>query len=82
MAAFCNVLNASRHPPMTMMSLAAATIGSIYKEMADEHQGNACPCGWHPNPRADVEALRTALAATIHAIPLSDLRAIQAAGRA
>lgn len=82
MAAFCDVLHASRLPPMTVMSLAAAVIGSIYKEVADEHRGGACPCGWQPNPRADVEVLRTALAATAQAVPVSDLRVVQAAGRA
>lgn len=82
MAAFCNVLHASRLPPMTVMSFAAAAVGLIYKEIADEHRIDACPCGWQPNPRADVEALQTALAATTQTIPPSDLRAVQAAGRA
>lgn len=82
MAAFCNVLHASRLPPMTVMSLAAATVGSIYKEIADEHRIDACPCGWQPNPRADVKALQTALAATTQTIPLSDLRVVQVVGRA
>ncbi len=82
MAAFCSVLHASRLPPMTVMSLAASAVGSIYKEIADEHRADACPCGWHPNPRTDVEVLQTALAATTQTISLSDLRVVQVAGRA
>jgi hypothetical protein len=82
MAALSNVLHGSQLPPMTAMKLAAATIGSIYKEMADEHRSSVCPCGWYPYPSADLEALQTALAAATEAIPLSDLRTIQVAGRA
>jgi hypothetical protein len=68
--------------PMTVMRLAAAAVGSIYKEVADEHRSGACPCGWQPNPGADVEALQAALAATTKTIPLSDLRVVQVVGRA
>lgn len=82
LSAFCNVLHASRLPPMTVMRLAAATVGSIYKETADEHRCGACPCGWQPHPGADLEALQTALAAATEAVPLSDPRTIQVAGRA
>lgn len=82
MVAFCSVLHESRLSPMTVMSLAAAAVGSIYKEVADEHRSGACPCGWQPNPGADVEALQAALAATTKTIPLSDLRVVQVVGRA
>jgi hypothetical protein len=82
MAAFSNVLHGSRLHPMTVMSLVAAAVGSVYKEIADEHRSGACPCGWNPNPRVDVEALQTALAATTHTLPPWDLRVIQIAGRA
>jgi hypothetical protein len=83
MASFCRVLHATRLPPMTVMSLAAAVVGSIYREVADEHRSDgACRCGWQPYPAGDVEALQAALAAATQAIPLSDLRVVQAAGRA
>jgi hypothetical protein len=83
MAAFCNVLHATQLPPMTVMALAAAAVGSIYKEIADEHRrDNTCPCGWQPAPGADLEALQAALAATTKILPHSDLRIVQAAGRA
>jgi hypothetical protein len=83
MAAFCNVLHATRLPPMTVMSLAADAVGYIYKEGANEHRASdACPCGWQPNPRADVEALQAALATTTQTVQISDLRAVPVARRA
>lgn len=82
MAAFCKVLHASRLPPMTVMSLVAGAVGSIYKEVADEHRRDACPCGWHPAPEADMAALQSAIAASMRPMPLADLRVAEVAGRA
>jgi hypothetical protein len=82
MIAFCDVLRTTGLPPMTVMSLAASALGEVYKEVADQHRRGACPCGWEPNLRADLEALQAALAATSQAIPSIDLCAMQAAGRA
>lgn len=83
MTAFCNVLRANALPPMTVMSLAAGIVGSIYKEVADQHRyGDPCPCGWQPDSSVDVEALQTALAATMKTDPFPDLRLVQVAGRA
>ena len=83
MTAFCQVLHASRLPPMTVMSLAASAVGSIYQEVAEAHRGNdPCPCGWQPSPQADVEALQTALAITAQVFPALDLRVVQVSGRA
>lgn len=83
MATIWQVLRATRLPPMTVMSLAAGAVGSIYREVADEHRSDdTCPCGWKPNPQADVEALQAALATMTEAIPLPDLRTVQVAGRA
>jgi hypothetical protein len=68
---------------MTVMSLAASALGTIYREVADQHGSDGgCPCGWKPNLRADVEALQAALAATTQPMPSVDLRVMQAAGRA
>jgi hypothetical protein len=81
--AFCHVLHASRLPPMTVLSLAASAVGSIYREVAEAHHGNdPCPCGWRPSPPADVEALQAALAMTARAFPALDLRIVQVSGRA
>jgi hypothetical protein len=83
MLAFCKVLHASKLPPMTVMSLAAGVLGSIYKEVACEHRfRDPCPCGWQPSPSMDVEALQAALAETTEIEPLADLRMVQVAGRA
>lgn len=82
MAAFCSVLHASRLPPMTVLGMVANAAGAIYKEIADEHRREACPCGWHPHPHADVPALQAALAATAQTMPPSDLRVVRMAGRA
>ncbi len=83
MTAFCNTLHASRLPPMTVMALTAAAVGSIYREIADEHRrDDQCPCGWKPATSADVEALQSALATTADARPIADLGVVQVAGRA
>jgi hypothetical protein len=83
MTAFNNVLHATHLSPMAVMSLTAAAVGSVYKEVADAHcGGNACPCGWQPNRHADVEVLRAALAMTTEIFSVSDLHVVQAAGRA
>jgi hypothetical protein len=83
MTAFCDVLRTSQLPPMTVMRLAASALGTVYKEVADQHRSDGpCPCGWKPDLHADVEALQAALAATTQATPPADLRAMQTAGRA
>ena len=83
MTAFCEVLRTTQLPPMTVMSLAASALGTIYREVADQHGADgSCPCGWIPNLRADVEALQAALAAKTQPVPSVDLRIMQAAGRA
>src|SRR5579863_1372928 len=75
MTAFNNVLQTTHLSPMAVISLAAAAVGSVYKEVADVHSGgNACPCGWQPNRHADVEALQAALATTTEIVSVSDLR--------
>jgi hypothetical protein len=83
MIAFCDVLRTTQLPPMTVMSLAASALGAVYKEVADQHRcDGGCTCGWKPNLRADVEALQAALAAKTQAVPSSDLRVMEAVGRA
>ncbi|CAH1648032.1 MULTISPECIES: hypothetical protein [unclassified Chelatococcus] len=83
MTAFCNVLHGSRLPPMTVLSMAAEALGSVYKEIYDAHRGdNACPCGWQPDPRVDIAMLQTALAMTARILPEPDLRRMATVGRA
>jgi len=81
--AFCRTMHTSRLPTMVLLSLAAAAIGAIYKEVADDHlRAGTCPCGWEPNRVEDVEALGAALASTTEPASKSDLSTIVAAGRA
>ena len=82
MTAFCEVLRATRLPPMMVMSLAASALGAVYKEVAEEHRSGGCPCGWEPSLRADIEALQAALAATTQSAASTDLHVMPAAGRA
>ena len=80
-AAFCKAINEGGFPPMTVMGLAATAIGSIYREVADQHRsGGSCPCGWQPDPDADLELLQAALAIAMQASSLPDLRVVQVAG--
>jgi hypothetical protein len=79
--AFCTAVNASGLPPMAVLELAAMALGAIYKEAAAAHQGaNGCPCGWHPDAAADLEALRHALGIAASVETGVDLRLVQALG--
>ncbi|QCI68272.1 hypothetical protein [Phreatobacter stygius] len=83
MAAFCHALRTTQLPPITVLGLVAMALGSVYQEVAEAHRGdNACPCGWQPDPGADVEALQAALAAMIPSPHVTDLLTMQALGRA
>lgn len=83
MTAFCDVLHGSRLPPMAVLSMAAEALGSVYREVSDAHCGDhACPCGWQPNPQADIAMLQAALAMTAQILREPDLRRMRMAGRA
>lgn len=81
MTAFCAALHDTRLPPLTLIELAAAAVGSVYGEVADAHCGDQpCPCGWLPRLQADLEALQAALA--LNATPQTDLARMAVLGRA
>jgi len=83
MAAFCDVLHGSRLPPMAVLRMTAEALGSVYREVSDAHRGDhACPCGWQPNPQADIALLQAALAMTAQILREPDLRRMPIAGRA
>lgn len=82
MTSCCSALHATRLSPITVMRLAAAALGSIYREIATAHRDERCSCGWEPDSGADVEALSTALTGNMQTLPVSDLRAMQVAGQA
>lgn len=83
MTAFCDVLHGSRLPPMTVLSMAAEALGSVYREVSDAHRGDdACPCGWQPSYQMDIATLQAALALMAQTLPQPDLRVMAMAGRA
>jgi hypothetical protein len=84
MTTFCDVLQASTLPPMTVMALAAEAVGAVYRDVAAAHgpEGECC-CGWRPRNESDIKALQAALAATARpARPVFDLTSLEAMGRA
>lgn len=83
MTAFCTVLHDTQMMPMQVMAMAAAAMGSIYREVADAHLvGDACPCGWQPRTAEDVAELQALLAASAGAVTAFDLRNAVVAGQA
>lgn len=79
----CDVMARTNLPPMTLLRLAARSIGMIYREMADAHSGvEPCPCGWRPDRAADVEILGMALIAACDRFRTADLRRMPVAGTA
>lgn len=83
MTAFCAALRDTRLPPLALIELAAAAVGSVYREVADAHCGDQpCPCGWHPRLPTDLEALQAALALSATPVPQGDLARMAVLGRA
>jgi hypothetical protein len=83
LTAFCMVMRDTGLSPAAVLSLAAAAVGALYREVSDRHQGqDACCCGWHPRGQKDIEALQVALAAAAEPGPLSKLLLGDPAGRA
>lgn len=79
----CEVMHKVGLPPMAVLHLAARSIGTIYREMADAHSGiDPCPCGWRPHPATDVEVLGMALMAACERRRSNDLRMMRMAGTA
>ena len=79
----CEIMRKVGLPPMAVLHLAARSIGTIYREMADAHSAiEPCPCGWRPHPVRDVEVLSTALAAACEQRGSDNLRLMRVAGTA
>jgi hypothetical protein len=79
----CDVMHRTNLPPMAVLRLAARSIGTIYREMADAHAGiDPCPCGWRPHPATDVELLGMALMTAGEQPRRADLRLMRIAGSA
>jgi hypothetical protein len=62
MRTFCDLLHATKLPPMVVLEYAAAALGSVYRETADAHaRPHGCPCGWEPDEMRDIARLQKAL---------------------
>lgn len=82
MTTFCRVMDSSRLPPVVVMRLLAAALGSTYREVAAAHQDGRCPCGWCPLPAIDIETLRSSLEDAASPKRIDDLQSMEAVGRA
>lgn len=79
----CEVMQRTNLPPMAMLRLAARSIGTIYREMADAHSGiDPCPCGWRPQEATEIEVLVRALVTAGERRHTDDLRLMRIAGSA
>jgi hypothetical protein len=81
--ALCRLLHSTQLPATEALSLAAAAIGAIYRDIAEAHSGvDGCCCGWKPDRPRDIAALLTALETATRGEAEVDLRTVRAAGRA
>ena len=79
----CRVMRNTGLPPMAVLRLAARSIGTIYREMADAHGGvEPCTCGWRPHHSTDIEVLCMALMTACERHHVHDLRQMRIAGTA
>jgi hypothetical protein len=78
---FCRTLDSSTLPPMTVMRMMASALGAIYRQTSASHHAQECPCGWIPLA-SDVETLQADIETAARRQPVSDLSAMQIAGRA
>lgn len=70
-------------PPMAVLRLAARSIGTIYREMADAHSGvDPCPCGWNPHEASEIDVLAMALVTACERRQVADLGLMRVAGTA
>lgn len=79
----CEVMRRAGLSPMAVLRLAARSIGTIYREMAEAHSGmDPCSCGWRPHPASDVELLGMALMTACEQRRAADLRLMRVADNA
>lgn len=64
--AFWTTLNRNPLPALQALAVAARTIGVLYRQIAEAHEGpGACACGWEPDPDSDLIVLEANLAAAL-----------------
>lgn len=82
MTAFCRALDVSHLSPVAVISAMAGALGSVYRQVADAHQNQQCPCGWQPVSEQDIERLQAALKAAAVRPPADELSTMLVQGRA
>ena len=64
LASYAGTLASTQMSPLEALECLAAAVGSIYREVADNHlDPQGCGCGWRPNELLDIVALEQAVAA-------------------
>ena len=82
MMAFGRALDASGLMPMAVMNVMASAFGALYRQVAEQHQNQPCPCGWQPISEQDIELLKSALEAAAKWEPADKLLMMPVQGRA
>jgi hypothetical protein len=82
MMAFGRALDVSGLMPMAVMNVMANAFGTLYRQVAEQHQNQPCPCGWQPTSAQDIELLKSALEAAAKWEPADKLLTMPALGRA
>ncbi|SFG73669.1 hypothetical protein [Methylobacterium gossipiicola] len=81
--AFWQSLNRRPLPAMQALEIAARTLGLLYRQVAQAHEGpGGCGCGWDPDPDCDLIVLEANLAAALLHPPQADLFRMPAVGTA
>ena len=64
LASYAGALASTRMSPLEALECMAAALGSIYRDVADDHiDPDGCRCGWVPHEALDLVALEQAIAA-------------------
>ncbi|MBV5271028.1 MAG: hypothetical protein JZU55_15435 [Afipia sp.] len=82
MMAFGRALDVSGLMPMAVMNVMANAFGTLYRQVAEQHQNQPCPCGWQPTSAQDIELLKSALEAAAKWELADKLLTMPALGRA
>lgn len=81
--AFWTSLHRQPLPALRALTVAARTIGMLYRQIAEAHDGpGGCNCGWEPDPDSDLIVLEANLAAALLKPPEADLAFMATLGRA
>jgi hypothetical protein len=82
MMAFGRALDVSGLMPMAVMNVMANAFGTLYRQIAEHHQNQLCPCGWQPASTQDIELLKSALEAAATPERADKLLTMSVLGRA